>query len=351
MFPVQRDLTGLGEVVSGTGRDDAKRGIFFRPQYAVSCLVNAAVPTRDDDARNARINLAQHLGFNIASRSAAMNLKVDSLLFEQFNYPFLAPACATAPGSWVQKQAYRVCGHLPMLQCRRLFSQNGYAEMLELGVKFLISYFIGSLMGAMIMGKLRGGVDIRTMGSGNAGGTNALRTQGIFFALGVVIIDIGKGVIGAGVVPELTIPFVPNDPMISRTWLAVCCSAAAVLGHVWPIYHGFKGGKGAGTFVGTLVILGPGLIIGVLLVWAWVLVLSGFVGLATMSAATALPIYLGLAVLPDNQPIFIYTTVMAMFIIFWHRSNIQRMRDGTEHRNSRVMIFRRKKTGPSDDQS
>jgi len=223
--------------------------------------------------------------------------------------------------------------------------------MLELGVKFLISYFIGSLMGAMIMGKLRGGVDIRTMGSGNAGGTNALRTQGIFFALGVVIIDIGKGVIGAGVVPELTIPFVPNDPMISRTWLAVCCSAAAVLGHVWPIYHGFKGGKGAGTFVGTLVILGPGLIIGVLLVWAWVLVLSGFVGLATMSAATALPIYLGLAVLPDNQPIFIYTTVMAMFIIFWHRSNIQRMRDGTEHRNSRVMIFRRKKTGPSDDQS
>ena len=223
--------------------------------------------------------------------------------------------------------------------------------MLELGVKFLISYFIGSLMGAMIMGKLRGGVDIRTMGSGNAGGTNALRTQGIFFALGVVIIDIGKGVIGAGVVPELTIPFVPNDPMISRTWLAVCCSAAAVLGHVWPIYHGFKGGKGAGTFVGTLVILGPGLIIGVLLVWAGVLVLSGFVGLATMSAATALPIYLGLAVLPDNQPIFIYTTVMAMFIIFWHRSNIQRMRDGTEHRNSRVMIFRRKKTGPSDDQS
>jgi glycerol-3-phosphate acyltransferase PlsY len=238
-----------------------------------------------------------------------------------------------------------------MLQCRRLFSQNGYAEMLELGVKFLISYFIGSLMGAMIMGKLRGGVDIRTMGSGNAGGTNALRTQGVFFALGVVIIDIGKGVIGAGVVPELNIPLVPDDPMISRTWLAVCCSAAAVLGHVWPIYHGFKGGKGAGTFVGTLVILGPGLIIGVLLVWAWVLVLSGFVGLATMSAATALPIYLGLAVLPDNQPIFIYTTVMAMFIIFWHRSNIQRMRDGTEHRNSRVMIFRRKKTGPSDDQS
>jgi glycerol-3-phosphate acyltransferase PlsY len=223
--------------------------------------------------------------------------------------------------------------------------------MLELGVKFLISYFIGSLMGAMIVGKLRGGVDIRTMGSGNAGGTNALRTQGLMFALGVVIIDIGKGVIGAGLVPELNVPFVPEDPMLSRTWLTICCAAAAVLGHVWPIYHGFKGGKGAGTFIGTLVILGPGLIIGVLLVWAWVLVMTGFVGLATMSAATALPVYLGIMVLPDNQPLFIYTTVMAMFIIFWHRSNIQRMREGSEHRNTRMMIFRRTRSGSDDEQS
>jgi glycerol-3-phosphate acyltransferase PlsY len=225
--------------------------------------------------------------------------------------------------------------------------------MLELGVKFLISYFIGSLMGAMIMGKLRGGVDIRTMGSGNAGGTNALRTQGVFFALGVVIIDIGKGVIGAGVIPELNVPFVAEDPMLSRTWLTICCATAAVLGHVWPIYHGFRGGKGAGTFVGTLVILGPHLIIGVLIVWAWVLVLSGFVGLATMSAATALPIYLAVMILPEEQPLFIYASVMAMLIIFWHRLNIQRMRDGTEHRNAGLMIFRRKDkdAGSIDDQS
>ena len=92
--------------------------------------------------------------------------------------------------------------------------------MLELGVKFLISYFIGSLMGALIVGRLRGGVDIRTMGSGNAGGTNALRTQGAAFALGVVVIDIGKGFVGAGIVPGLDIPFVPADPELSRSWLA-----------------------------------------------------------------------------------------------------------------------------------
>lgn len=223
--------------------------------------------------------------------------------------------------------------------------------MLELGAKFLISYFIGSLMGSMIVGRLRGGVDIRTMGSGNAGGTNALRTQGVMFALGVVIIDIGKGIIGAGVVPELNIPFIPDDPTISRTWLTICCAAAAVLGHVYPIYHGFKGGKGAGTFVGTLVILSPVLIIGVLAVWASVLVVSGYVGLATMSAATALPVYLGIFVLPQEQAIFIYTVVMAMCIIYWHRSNIRNMRDGTEYRNTGLMIFSRKKSGADNDES
>ena len=223
--------------------------------------------------------------------------------------------------------------------------------MLELGTKFLISYFIGSLMGAMIMGRLRGGVDIRTMGSGNAGGTNALRTQGAFFALGVIVIDIGKGVIGAGVVPGLEIPFVPEDPSLSRTWLTLCCSAAAVLGHVWPIYHNFKGGKGAGTYVGTMIVLAPQLILIVLLVWAIVLVLSGFVGLATMSAATALPVYLLIFEVPGSleaQPLFIYSVVMAAFIIFWHRSNIQRMREGTEDRNDSLMILRRKSSDSSD---
>ncbi|MGB5689718.1 MAG: glycerol-3-phosphate 1-O-acyltransferase PlsY [Woeseiaceae bacterium] len=223
--------------------------------------------------------------------------------------------------------------------------------MLELGVKFLISYFIGSLMGAMLVGKLRGGVDIRTMGSGNAGGTNALRTQGLVFALGVVIIDVGKGIIGAGVVPGLELPFIPQDPEVSRTWLTLVCAAGAVFGHVWPIYHGFKGGKGAATLVGTLVILAPELLIGVLLVWAWVLVMTGYVGLATMTAATMVAVWLGLTRLPDDQPLFIYATVMAMFVIYWHRSNIRRMRAGAEHRNVRAMMFKPRQTKGADDQS
>lgn len=221
--------------------------------------------------------------------------------------------------------------------------------MLELGVKFLISYFIGSLMGAMIVGRLRGGVDIRQMGSGNAGGTNALRTQGFLFALAVVVVDVGKGVVAAGVVPGLDLPLVPQDPEISRTWLTLSCAAAAVIGHVWPVYHSFKGGKGAATLIGTFVILGPKLIIGVLIVFACMLMLTGYVGLATMTAATAVPVWLGLTRLPADQPLFIYCLAMALFIIYCHRSNIQRMRSGTENRNEKVMLFKRKAPDANND--
>jgi glycerol-3-phosphate acyltransferase PlsY len=221
--------------------------------------------------------------------------------------------------------------------------------MLELGVKFLLSYFLGSVMGAMVMGRIRGGVDIRTMGSGNAGGTNALRTQGAGFALGVVIIDVGKGIVGAGVIPLLDLPFVGIDPEVSRTWLALCCAAAAVFGHVWPFYHNFRGGKGAATYVGTFVALNPAVIPPMLLVWAFVVVLSGYVGLATMTAAVSVPVWLAFTRLPGDQGLFIYSAVMAMFIIFWHRANIQRMRDGVENRNEKMMLFRRKKR-PADNE-
>jgi glycerol-3-phosphate acyltransferase PlsY len=213
--------------------------------------------------------------------------------------------------------------------------------MLELGIKFLLAYFIGSIMGSMVMGKLRGGVDIRTMGSGNAGGTNALRTQGWLFALGVVIIDIGKGVVAAGVIPAIELPMVGDDPEISRTWLTLSCATASVIGHVWPLWHKFRGGKGAATMIGTLAVLGPVIIIPVVLIWAWVLILFGYVGLATMIAGLSAPIFLAVTRLPMDQPLFIYCAVLSVYIIFTHRSNIGRMIDGTEARNTQLMLFRR----------
>ncbi len=215
--------------------------------------------------------------------------------------------------------------------------------MLELSVKFLLSYFTGSVIGSIVVGRLYGGVDIRTMGSANAGATNALRTQGWVFALGVIIIDIGKGVFGAGVVPMLNIPFVGTDPQLAREWLTVCCAAAAVIGHVWPVWHKFSGGKGAATLIGTLVVLAPDLILPVLLVWGIVLTSFGYVGLATIIAGIAAPMYLVATRLPDDQALFIYCAAMAMYLIFSHRSNIQRLREGSESRLTGVMLFRRQR--------
>ena len=215
--------------------------------------------------------------------------------------------------------------------------------MLELSVKFLLSYFVGSVMGSMLVGWFRGGVDIRTMGSGNAGGTNALRTQGWIFALGVVIIDIGKGALGAGVVPGLNLPYVGTDPTLSREWLTLCCAAAAVIGHVWPMWHKFRGGKGAATLAGTLLVLSPELLLPVLLAWAIVLTSFGYVGFATIAATITAPIFIAATRFPEDQPLFIYCVTMVLMVIFTHRSNLQRMRDGTESRQARLMLFRRQR--------
>ena len=164
--------------------------------------------------------------------------------------------------------------------------------MLELSIKTLIAYLLGALIGSLIVGRLRGGVDIRTMGSGNAGGTNALRTQGYMFAFWVMLIDIGKGWVAAALLPGLVIPGVGIDPAIDRDWLAVTCAAAVVVGHVYPVWYGFRGGKGAATLVGVLAGLKPVAMLPVLLVWLLTVMITGFVGLATMLATASFPIYL-----------------------------------------------------------
>lgn len=166
-----------------------------------------------------------------------------------------------------------------------------------------------------------------------------------------MLIDIGKGMLGAGIVPGLEIPFVPTDPEISRQWLMLCCATAAVFGHVWPIYHRFRGGKGAATLVGTFIMIAPTLIVPMLLVWVSALVISGYVGLATMAAAIAVPIWVGVTRLPADQPLFIYCVVMAGFVIRWHQLNIERMRAGTEHQNTKLMIFSSKRKTADNEQS
>ena len=204
----------------------------------------------------------------------------------------------------------------------------------------LCAYLLGSVSGSLLLGRLRG-VDIRRHGSGNAGGTNALRTLGWRFALGVVAIDLGKGALAAW----LALRFAPLGQALDVTAHGYAAAACAVVGHVWPLWHGFRGGKGAATAVGGLLMLWPWSI-GVLLpVWMLVLVATCYVGLSTVLAALALPL---LAWGTDAEPARLWFSMFAaLFIAFTHRANLQRLRQGTESRFERARLLHRLRRGPS----
>ena len=210
--------------------------------------------------------------------------------------------------------------------------------VLELGLKTLIAYWLGSLMGALLVGRLRG-VDIREQGSGNAGGTNALRTQGLGFAAVTVFIDVGKGWLAAGCLPQLEIPGIGIDPAIDRDWLAVSCAAVAVVGHVWPQFFGFRGGKGGATLIGTLLALAPVLAAVAAAAWFVVVMLTGFIGLATIAGATSVPVAIALTG-AGIGPLCGFSLAMTALIAWAHRGNIARMRAGTEPRSNRLWLFR-----------
>lgn len=209
--------------------------------------------------------------------------------------------------------------------------------MLELGLKTLLAYLLGAVLGSLVMGRFRG-VDIRSQGSGNAGGTNALRTQGWQFALGVVVIDVGKALLAAGLLPGLDLPWVGIDPTLDREWLAVACAAAAVVGHVYPVWYEFRGGKGAATLLGAVAVIAPGALLPVVLVWLACVMLTGFVGLGTMLGTATLPVYFALGA-PRSTALVVFGLAMAAFIAFTHRDNVARMRAGTENRARRLWLL------------
>ncbi|MDP6435988.1 MAG: glycerol-3-phosphate 1-O-acyltransferase PlsY [Gammaproteobacteria bacterium] len=213
--------------------------------------------------------------------------------------------------------------------------------MLELGFKIFISYLAGSLNGALLVGRLFGGVDIRKVGSGNAGGTNALRTQGLPFALPVMIVDVAKGILPVILLPSLVVPLIPLDPYISREWLAFACGAATIFGHCYPVWFEFAGGKGAATTIGVLAGIAPGLVMPVCAVWIVSLLISGYVGLATMLAAASLPVYVLLTAWPEESGLVLFTAVVAAFIVYTHRSNIRGLLAGETRRDISFSLFGR----------
>lgn len=193
----------------------------------------------------------------------------------------------------------------------------------------LAAYLLGSLSGSLLLGRLRG-VDIRRLGSGNAGGTNALRTQGWKFALGTVLVDVGKGALAAW----LALRFGGGI-----AWLPYAAGGAAMLGHVYPVFHGFRGGKGAGTLVGVLLVLWPLAVVVMIGAWLLVLAASGYVGLSTVLAGIGLvPLALATQAGPAR---LVFVLGVAVFLVFTHRSNLARLRAGTEPRFERARLLRR----------
>ena len=210
--------------------------------------------------------------------------------------------------------------------------------MLELGIKSLIAYLLGSVSGSLLLGQMRG-VDIRELGSGNAGGTNALRTQGWRFAVAVMAIDLGKAVLAVGVLPDLDLPLIGIRPRLDRDWLAVTCATAVVVGHVYPLWYDFRGGKGAATLIGAVAVLAPAALIPVLAVWLVTVMLTGFVGLGTMLGSLALPVYFATQQ-PVEAALLTFGIVMAGFVIYTHRANLARMLAGNESRARRLWLLR-----------
>tara|TARA_Y100000590_G_C15682574_1_gene1000376 strand:- start:1256 stop:1897 length:642 start_codon:yes stop_codon:yes gene_type:complete len=209
---------------------------------------------------------------------------------------------------------------------------------MQILINIILSYLLGSISGSMVLGRLKG-IDIRSMGSGNAGGTNAFRSVGFLFALGVVFIDISKGLISVLFLSKIS--FFNSLSIELIEYSQILCGLAAVLGHVYPIYYNFKGGKGAGTLIGVIGILFPQSIFYSLLSWIVVLIFTGFVGLGTIVASFTL-VVITLLMYPEGilTPFGVFTITMFVFIVFTHRSNIIRMINGTENQFKKVMIFK-----------
>jgi acyl phosphate:glycerol-3-phosphate acyltransferase len=204
--------------------------------------------------------------------------------------------------------------------------------MIELGLKVTLAYLLGSVLGSLLVGFVRGGVDIRTLGSGNAGGTNALRTQGKAFAIWVMVIDIGKGILAAAAIPPLVLPGIGIDSSVDRSLVLYSVAFAAIAGHVFPVWFGFRGGKGGATAAGLICYLAPMAALPVIGAWALIVFTTGFVGLATITAALVAVVVLGFTALPEQSGLFLFACATAGLLIYAHRGNIRRMLDGTESR-------------------
>lgn len=184
----------------------------------------------------------------------------------------------------------------------------------------VFSYLVGSISFSIVIAKLFKGIDIRNHGSGNAGATNTLRVLGIGPAILVLVLDLLKGVGSVLLAKAVT----------EQDWLPVVCGLAAIIGHNWPIWFKFKGGKGIATAIGVLCILAfiPAIIAGVIAIGS--IVLTRYVSLGSLLFTFLTPVIV--LILQFDWITFIGTLIICIFAIIRHRSNIVKIYSGTENK-------------------
>lgn len=213
--------------------------------------------------------------------------------------------------------------------------------MISVAVIVLVSYLLGSIPGSLWAGKLLYGVDLRNYGSGNAGATNAFRVLGWKAGVVSTVVDLGKGLLAAGVVaPLLRIDPLPTWGLVPWQATTVICLVAglvAILGHMFPVWAKFQGGKGMNTAAGVLFALTPITTAITLGIFVIVLLAFRYVSLASMIAAIAFPSTVAIRryvfdIESLDPSLLVFGAVMAAGIIYAHRSNIKRLLAGNENR-------------------
>lgn len=194
--------------------------------------------------------------------------------------------------------------------------------MLAILVFFLGCYLVGSIPTGYLVVKAIKRIDIRTVGSGNLGATNVLRTAGLWAGAIVLNVDVLKGLVASS--------FIPRWGQLLSPTAALLCGAAAILGHNFPCWLNFRGGKGVATTLGVFLGHTPGVALAFVLVWLVAFAITRFVSVASVLGAVAIPITQ--SILRRSPGEIAIGAALAVLIVWRHRANLQRLLSGTEHR-------------------
>jgi len=208
--------------------------------------------------------------------------------------------------------------------------------MLSLCLIIILSYLAGSIPTSIIVSRVLGGIDIRDYGSGNAGATNVYRVLGWKPALFVILVDAGKGLLATTVISKIAI----DHPLMSYSLAQIVAGISVILGHVWTVFAGFRGGKGVGTALGAVVGIAPPAALVCLAIWLIIVFATRIVSIGSLTAAVLFPIIIfsQKAFLRSDipLPLQIFSLAVALLVIITHRANIKRLIQGREYRFKRV---------------